>query len=105
VAEPQPHPDASTALALGVAGLLGGFLLCLPFVLSPFAWITGRRVLHEIDASAGRYSGREQAGAGYLCGVIGSVLLAAIMAVLVGFVVVVVLGLALSDNPFPDPEL
>jgi hypothetical protein len=103
MAEPEPHPDASTALALGVAGLLGGFLLCLPFFLSPFAWLTGRRVVREIDASGGRYGGREQARAGYLCGVIGSVLLAAITAVLVGFVLVVVLGLALSDDPFPDP--
>lgn len=101
--EPEPHPDASTALALGVAGLLGGFLLCLPFFLSPFAWITGRRVMREIDASGGRYRGREQARVGYVCGVVGSVLLAALSTVLIGFVLVVVLGLALSENPFPDP--
>ncbi len=66
------HPQASTALGLGIAGLLGGVLLVLPLAASPLAWRLGRRAVREIDASDGRPRGtgegarRSGAGGGRL---------------------------------------
>ena len=66
---PPDHPKAVTALVLGTLGLIA----CQ--VLSPFAWAMGKKTVAEIDASGGRLGGRGQAQAGYILGVIGSVLL------------------------------
>ena len=63
------HPRSTTALALGVLGLA----LCP--VLGPVAWWVGRKTVAEIDASGGRYGGRGAAQAGYVLGIVGTVLL------------------------------
>jgi len=55
-----------------VLGILG---LVLCSVVAPFAWSTGKRTMDEIDASRGRLSGRGMAQAGYVMGIIGTVLL------------------------------
>ncbi|MGA8246158.1 MAG: DUF4190 domain-containing protein [Nocardioides sp.] len=70
------HPSATTALVLGIVGLVG-IALCggLTLVLSPFAWAIGGRSVKEIDAAPGRYSGRDKANAGRIMGIIGTVLL------------------------------
>jgi hypothetical protein len=65
------HRQASTVLVLGILGLV----LCQ--VISPFAWVMGNRVVHEIDASGGQLGGRTQANAGRICGIIGTCLLGA----------------------------
>jgi hypothetical protein len=71
------HPSATTALVLGIIGLVGiAFCGGLTLVLSPFAWAIGRRSVKEIDASPGRYSGRDKANAGKIMGLIGTILLA-----------------------------
>jgi hypothetical protein len=71
------HPSATTGLVLGIVGLVG-VATCggITLVLSPFAWSVGGRALREIDASAGRYSGREKANAARIMGMIGTALLA-----------------------------
>lgn len=70
------HPSATTAMVLGIVGLVGiAFCGGLTLVLSPFAWAIGRRAVREIDAAPGRYSGREKANAGRLMGLIGTILL------------------------------
>jgi hypothetical protein len=38
------------------------------------AIILGRRALAEIDAAPGQYGGRGQVNAGYICGIVGTVL-------------------------------
>lgn len=63
------HPRATTTLVLGILGLV----LCQ--VLAPFAWVMGRRTLNEIEASQGRVGGRGAAQAGYVLGIVGTVLL------------------------------
>lgn len=79
---PQPdHPQATTVLILGILGLV----LCQ--VLSPFAWSMGNRVLREIDASGGQVGGRGQVNAGRICGIIGTILLAASIGLLLLFFV------------------
>lgn len=63
------HPKATTSLVLGILGVV----LCQ--VVAPFAWVIGKRTLDEIDASQGRVGGRGAAQAGYILGIIGTVLL------------------------------
>src|SRR5690349_15633434 len=74
--QPPPHSSATTAMALGLISLIG-LLFCagITLVLSPFAWAIGSKAVREIDANPGAYSGREQAFAGKVMGIIGTVLL------------------------------
>jgi len=66
---PQDHPQATTVLVLGILGLV----LCQ--FCAPFAWFIGKRVLTEIESSGGAIGGYGSAKAGYICGIIGTVLL------------------------------
>ena len=68
-APPQNHPKSTTALVLGIVGVV-----CCSFT-APFAWMMGKKAVNEIDASGGRLGGRGQAQAGYILGIIGTVLL------------------------------
>ena len=77
------HPKATTSLVLGILALV----LCQ--VLGPFAWAMGKKTLNEIDASQGRVGGRGAAQAGYVLGIVSTVLL-----VLGILVFVFVIGLA-----------
>jgi uncharacterized membrane protein YjgN (DUF898 family) len=68
---PAPnHPQATTALVLGILGLV----VC--GLVAPFAWSMGSKTVREIDASGGRWGGRSEANAGKLCGIVGTVMLA-----------------------------
>ena len=74
------HPNATTALVLGIVGMVvcGG-------LLSPFAWVIGRKAVREIDASHGALGGRGSAQAGYVLGVIGSVMLVLAVVLVVAY--------------------
>ena len=80
----QDHPRATLSLILGILGLV----LCQ--LLGPVAWVIGKRTVNEIDAAPGSYSGRGLAQAGYICGIVGTVLLGLGIVYLV--VVVVIIG-------------
>jgi hypothetical protein len=90
------HPSATTALVLGIVGLVG-VVVCLgiPLVLSPFAWVIGSRAVREIDASPGRYRGRENANAGRIMGIIGTVLL---VVGAVAFFVIIALAVSIGSS-------
>jgi hypothetical protein len=75
------HPKATTVLVLGILGVV----VCQ--VLGPFAWVMGKRTVAEIDASGGRLGGRGSAQAGYVLGVVGTVLLGLSLLFLIGYVV------------------
>ncbi len=64
------HPRATTALVLGILGVV----LCQ--IVAPFAWSIGKRTMNEIDDSHGAVGGRGAAQAGYILGIVGTVLLA-----------------------------
>jgi hypothetical protein len=64
------HPKATTSLVIGILGVV----LCQ--IIAPFAWSIGKKTLDEIDASQGRLGGRGAAQAGYVLGIVGTVLLA-----------------------------
>ncbi|MFI9506820.1 DUF4190 domain-containing protein [Nocardia sp. NPDC052566] len=83
---PPDHPQATTVLILGILSLV----VC--GVLGPFAWVMGKRALDEIDASGGAVGGRGNVQAGYICGIIGSVML---LLAIVSVVVFVILPLIL----------
>ncbi|WP_201791514.1 DUF4190 domain-containing protein [Aeromicrobium sp. PE09-221] len=97
----QPkHPQATTSLVLGIVGLVGTFICLLPALLSPFAWWLGGKAVKEIDAAPQQYSGRSEASAGRILGIIGTVLL--VLGVLaIGFFVT--LGLAGAFDSSYDP--
>lgn len=87
---PPKHPSATTALVLSIIGL-GGFLFCVVTVLvSPFAMVMGSRAVKEIDANPGQYSGRGEAQAAYVMGIIGTVLLGLVLIGVVFFVLLIV---------------
>lgn len=89
------HPSATTAMVLGI-GALGGMFVCgIPIVLAPFAWMIGGRTVKEIDANPGRYSGRDQAQAGRVMGMIGTGLL--VLGIL-AIIALIVLGIAFSES-------
>ncbi len=89
--KPPEHPSATTAMVLGLIGLVG-ILVCggLTLVVSPFAWAVGSRAVREIDANPAAYSGREMASAGRVMGIVGTGLLAlGVLAVIAFFALVV----------------
>ncbi len=81
------HPKATTSLILGILGLV----VC--GILAPFAWQMGKRTVSEIDASHGQLGGRGTAQAGYILGLIGTILLGLALLVAVGLVVLAVVGM------------
>lgn len=84
-AAPPDHPKATTAMVLGIVGLVA----CQ--IISPFAWSVGKRTLREIDASGGRLGGRGQAQAGYILGIVGTIFLGlGLLFMLVYFVIVII---------------
>jgi hypothetical protein len=78
------HPKATTCLVLGILGVV----LCQ--IVAPFAWVMGKRTLEEIDASQGQLGGRGAAQAGYVLGIVGSVLLGLSLVLLVVWIIFLV---------------
>jgi hypothetical protein len=96
------HPSATTAMVLGIIGLVG-LALCggITLVLSPFAWVMGAKAVREIDAQPGRYAGRDRAQGGKIMGIIGTVLLIIGVVAIIGFVV---LAIAVGTSSGTDPN-
>ena len=72
---PPNAPNAVAALVLGILGLV----LCP--LLGPVAWILGRKGQEEIDSSGGAVGGRGLATTGKVLGMVGTFLLALLIAV------------------------
>jgi hypothetical protein len=85
----QDHPRATMSMILGILGLV----ICT--VIAPFAWRIGKKTMDEIDASGGRLGGRGMAQAGYIMGIIGTVVL--VLGVLF-FVIAIPLGIMSSSG-------
>lgn len=83
------HPQSTTALVLGILGLV----LC--FVLAPVAWVVGGRAVRAIDAEPARWEGRGPAQAGRVLGVVGTILSSV---VIVGAAILVVVVGVLGDD-------
>ncbi|MGQ4597117.1 DUF4190 domain-containing protein [Nocardia sp. R6R-6] len=83
---PPDHPQATTILILGILSLV----FCQ--FMGPFAWVMGKRALNEIDSSGGAIGGRGNVNAGYICGIIATVLLCLSLLFGVFFLVLLVIG-------------
>lgn len=66
-----PHPQAALALVLGILGTVLGMGCIVGGLVGIGGIVVGRRVKNEIDAEPGRYTGRSQAVAGLITGIIG----------------------------------
>ena len=90
------HPRATTSLVLGILGIVPCQLL------APFAWWIGKKTLDEIDASQGRVGGRGAAQAGYILGIVGTVLLALSLVFILIYVVfmIAVVGGGVATSEF-----
>jgi len=80
------HPQATTAMILGILSLV----VC--GVLGPFAWVMGSKAVKEIDANPHAYTGRSEANAGKIMGIIGTALLALGVLIIALAVIGVVVG-------------
>ena len=88
-----PHPEANSALILGIVGLAGTFVCGVLCVLGPFAWAKGAKVRKEIDAEPNRWSGRSEATTGYVLGIVTTILM--ILAILF---IILLIGLVASGS-------
>lgn len=95
----QPAPTDSRAVVALVLGILG-LVLCP--VLAPIAWAIGQTAEREIDATAGRVSGRGLATAGKITGIVGTVLL--ILYVVLAIALIAWAGSDLSTSSDPSPR-
>jgi len=66
-----PHPQAALALVLGILGTVLGLGCVVGGLVGIGGIVLGRRVKNDIDADPGRYSGRSQAVAGLITGIVG----------------------------------
>ena len=66
-----PRPNSSKAVTALVLGILG-LVMCGPFTAIP-AIIVGRNATREIDESQGQLNGRGMAQAGFVLGIVGTV--------------------------------
>jgi hypothetical protein len=91
---PPDHPKATTVLVLGILGLV----VC--GIIAPFAWVLGRQTLAEIDSSRGTVGGRGATNAGYIMGIIGTVILGLAVLLVVFVIGIAVLGTATSASGY-----
>jgi hypothetical protein len=75
------HPSGTTALVLGILGVVGAT------VLAPFAWGIASRAKAEIRQQPGRYREGGSVQAGYVLGIVGTVLLVIGVLAMIGLVV------------------
>jgi hypothetical protein len=68
-----------------ILGILG---IAVCGICAPFAWSIGSKAVKEIDANPAAYSGRSEANAGKIMGIVGSCLLIAGLAFVALFIVI-----------------
>ncbi len=82
---PQPkEPNATPALILGLVGAVGGWMCCLPIVVSPVAIVYGARSLKAIREQP-HLGGHGEALTGLILGICGTAMMALAVLVVAGF--------------------
>lgn len=91
---PPKHPDSTTVLVLGILGIA----LCQ--FLGPFAWYKGNKVLADMQANPGKWSGESEVNLGRILGIVGTALLGLLAAVifLYGFAFVLIVIAAITET-------
>jgi uncharacterized membrane protein len=85
---PQPHPQGTTVLVLGIVGLV----VC--FIAGIVGLVIGNKALKEIDANPGAYNNRQNVVVGRILSIIGIVLQ---VIVIVGYLLIVVVAIGSSS--------
>lgn len=99
--QPPPHPEANSAMVLGIVGLCLS-VMCggIGVFVAPFGLFKGKRVMAEIDANPSAYSGRGNAQAGFITGLIGTILGALLLLFWVAYVIfIIVMIFVVSEEP------
>jgi hypothetical protein len=100
---PAPkHGQATTAMVFGIVSLAGLVTCVLPILVAPVAWILGAKAVKEIDANPGAYSGRSEANAGKIMGIVGTVLLALVL-VFIAILIIIGINGGFDEDPYDDP--
>lgn len=91
---PPKHPDSTTVLVLGILGIA----LCQ--FLGPFAWYKGNKVLADMQANPGKWSGESEVNLGRILGIVGTALLGLLAAIifLYGFAFVLIVIAAITET-------
>ena len=93
------HPKATAALVVGLVAVAGMFVLAVPVLASPVAWVLGAQARKQIRRAPQQWGGEAKATAGMVLGIIGTILLLLIVLIVVIFVIV-----ALNDSGTFDPD-
>lgn len=99
---PQKDSSATTAMVLGIVSVAGTFFCGITAVLGPFALVMGLNAKRRIDASGGALTGRGEAQAGFVLGIIGTVLLVLGILAIVVVIVVAVASDHSSSTTYPQ---
>jgi hypothetical protein len=104
---PAPPTEglAVAAMVIGIAGLAGACMYGIGTLISPVALFLGRSSMKKIDASQGQLGGRGMAQAGFIMGIIGTVLLMLTIVAISAFIAIGVSGGFDSDFPAPMPSM
>ncbi len=102
VPQAPKHGQATTAMVFGIVSLAGLVLCIVPILVAPVAWILGAKAVKEIDANPAAYSGRSEANAGKIMGIVGTCLL---VLVLLGAIALIIIGVngGFDEDPYSDP--
>jgi hypothetical protein len=94
-APPASGGNSTTALVLGIVGLVGAMGSCccclffVPGLCAPAAWFIGRKELADIRAGRAPYTGESNAKTGMILGIVGTALLALYALFIVGYIFLV----------------
>lgn len=91
---PVPPTDgmAIAALVVGILGMVGTCAYGLGAIISPIALFLGRASMKRITASQGRIGGHGLAMAGFILGIVGTVILVLVLVMIAFFVILGVNG-------------
>ena len=90
-------PGAQNSLIVGIVSLALGLLCGVGFLGSPFALVMGLRAKRRIEAARGALSGRGNAQAGFVLGLVGTILLALAVLAFVLVVILIIAGISAGD--------
>ncbi|NGN92741.1 DUF4190 domain-containing protein [Nocardioides sp. KC13] len=99
IPQPPPHPEANSAMVLGIVGLCLS-VMCggIGVFVAPFGWAKGKRVMSEIDANPAAYSGRGNAQAGFITGLIGTIFGALYMLFWIAYIIFIIVMIVVASN-------
>ena len=106
---PAPSGGTSTALILGIIGLVGNVSSCccclglLPGLCSPVAWWMGARELRAIRSGFGSPQAESNARTGMICGIVGTALLVLYVGAVLVYIAVV--GFAVAAESLKEGRI